>query len=222
MSRPPVVILVRHGESQHHVLGLTGGWTDTPLTQLGEKQARLVAARLRRELGDAPVRVVTSDLVRAAQTAEAIAAAFGVTAELDDRLREHNNGEAANLTHDEARARWPEWYGEPLPLDTVIYPGSETARAFFERCAGFIDDLVYDGRTPIVVTHGGTLNCLIARWLGFPVEVLEPIGFEFHTASITVVRDAPYPRLERLNDTGHLTELEGQVPLRQLLPRPAA
>jgi probable phosphoglycerate mutase len=225
MSRPPVVILVRHGESRHHVLGLTGGWTDTPLTPLGEQQAQLVAARLERELAGASVRVYTSDLKRAAQTAASIAAALGVAAEPDARLREHNNGDAADLTHDEARERWPDWYGRPLPLDEVIYPGSETARAFFDRCAAFIDDLRDDGRTPVVVSHGGTLNCLVARWLGLSVETLLPIGFEFHTTSITVLREFPHLdpsapadyALERLNDTSHLTPADGRVVLRNLL-----
>ncbi len=29
------IILVRHGESESNVGKLTGGWTDTPLTELG-------------------------------------------------------------------------------------------------------------------------------------------------------------------------------------------
>ena len=32
------MVFVRHGESQHHVNGLTGGWTDTPLTPVGKQQ----------------------------------------------------------------------------------------------------------------------------------------------------------------------------------------
>src|SRR5262245_14133965 len=139
MRAPPAVILVRHAESQHHVLGLTGGWTDTSLTERGQRQAAIVAMRLRRELGAARVRVYSSDLRRAVETADVIAKSFGVTADLDARLREHNNGVAANLTHEEARARWPEWYGRSLPLDEAIYPESETARQLYDRCAGFID-----------------------------------------------------------------------------------
>jgi probable phosphoglycerate mutase len=94
MTPPPqAVILVRHGQSEHHVRGLTGGWTDTPLTALGHEQARLLAARLRAELPEQDVSVVTSDLARASQTATHIADAFGITHALDARLREHNNGE---------------------------------------------------------------------------------------------------------------------------------
>lgn len=224
MPAPPVVILVRHAQSQHHVMGLTGGWTDTPLTDLGHEQARLVAARLGDELGQMPVRLITSDLKRAAQTAAAIGTALGVQVEADARLREHNNGESANLTHEQALARWPDWYGKPLPLDEAIYPGSETARELYTRARGFIDALEDDGRTPIVVSHGGTLICLVGAWLGLTPEMLHPIGFEFHTTSITVLREfrieAPFGAtgptgrtIERLNDASHLDVDQGRVVL---------
>lgn len=100
--RPPLVILVRHAESEHHVRGLTGGWTDTPLTALGHEQARRLASRLHHELGDRPIRVLTSDLRRARETADHVSAALGIEPVLDRRLREYNNGAAANLTLDEA------------------------------------------------------------------------------------------------------------------------
>ena len=228
MATSRTVILVRHGESEHHVRGLTGGWTDTPLTPLGQRQAALVAARLRAELSDASVRVITSDLMRAAQTAEAIAKAFGVPVETDARLREHNNGDSANLTHEEARTRWPDWYGRSLPLDEAIYPGSETARQLYDRSAAFIGDLADDGRVPIAVTHGGTLICLVGAWLGLSAETLHPIGFEFHTTSITVLRQFPEADygstgpvgrvIERLNDTSHLSAADGRIDLRRLAP----
>jgi probable phosphoglycerate mutase len=96
LQKPRLAILVRHAQSEHHVLGLTGGWTDTPLTALGHEQSRLVAARLTDELGVTPVRLYSSDLVRAHETARHIGEAFGVEAVLDERLREHNNGECAN------------------------------------------------------------------------------------------------------------------------------
>jgi probable phosphoglycerate mutase len=104
MGIPPLVILVRHGQSEHHVRGLTGGWTDTPLTEIGHEQAVRVAARLKEELGQTPITLYTSDLLRAGETARHIARAFGVEPVADPRIREHNNGEGAGLTIDEARS----------------------------------------------------------------------------------------------------------------------
>ena len=113
--------------------------------------------RLAQELDGARVSLYTSDLVRASQTAEAIAGALGVKPVADARLREHNNGECANLTHEEAFERYPGVYGQVLPLDEAAYPGAETARALFDRAGAFIADLRDDGTTPIAVSHGGTI-----------------------------------------------------------------
>jgi probable phosphoglycerate mutase len=207
MSVPKLVILVRHAQSEHHVQRLTGGWTDTPLTDAGHEQSRLVAARLRDELGGAPIRLYTSDLVRAAQTAEHIADAFGVKPVQDARLREHNNGAAANLTVEEAEARFPHTWNVTLTLDTRPFPGSETPREFYERAGGFIDDLQEGEGVPVVVSHGGTILCLIGRWLNLTPQAMEPIGFSAYTTAIAVLqarRDAER-WLERMNDVAHLT-----------------
>jgi probable phosphoglycerate mutase len=210
VSHPKLVILVRHGQSEHHVRRLTGGWTDTPLTELGHEQAVRVATRLKDELGDRPISLYTSDLLRAGETAHHIARAFGVKAVADERLREHNNGAAANLTWDEANTRWPDafrismWAKEEPP-----FPGAESGRAFYERCAGFLDSLPADGPIPIVVTHGGTILCLVARWLLLEPRGIAPVSFSAYTTSITVLEGYPHRGIERLNDVAHLAGMAG-------------
>jgi probable phosphoglycerate mutase len=99
------------------------------------------------------------------------------------------------------------------------YPGAETPRGFYERAGVVIDDLDDEGALPIVVTHGGTMVCLVARWLGLSAEVLEPIGFSAHTTSITVLQTDQHGSriVERLNDTAHLAGSEGGVKLGDLL-----
>ena len=219
MDVPPLVIVVRHAQSEHHVRGLTGGWTDTPLTPLGHEQARRLAARLRAELGDGPIRLYTSDLIRARETAEHLAAAFGAEPIADERLREHNNGEAADLTLAEARARWPDVFGVAWPIDFRPFPGAETGREFYARAGAFLDGLPAEGPLPVLVTHGNTLITLVARWLRLTPEALEPIGFSAHPTGITVlVRDRFGARVvERLNDVAHLAGMEGWVGIGELL-----
>jgi probable phosphoglycerate mutase len=215
---PRSLILVRHGESEHHIRGLTGGWTDTPMTPTGLAQAQRAAERLAKELDGVPVTIYSSDLVRASQTAEAIGTALGVTPVFDARLREHNNGECANLTHEEAFARYPNVYGQSLPLDEAAYPGAETARDLFDRAGAFINSLQEDGTTPIAVSHGGTIVCLVGQWLGLTAETLEPMGFEALPTCITVLRrmtpfrdtsGTSWPVVERLNDISHLAGMDG-------------
>ncbi|MEX1102882.1 MAG: histidine phosphatase family protein, partial [Dehalococcoidia bacterium] len=168
MSHPRLVVIVRHGQSEHHVRKLTGGWTDTSLTELGHEQARRVATRLKDELGDREITLYTSDLLRAGETAQHIAGAFGVEPLIDDRLREHNNGEAANLTIEEARIRYPAWFSEGSSIwafgSPAPAPGAETGAEFYARSASFLDSLPEEGPIPVIVTHGGTIMCLVARW----------------------------------------------------------
>jgi probable phosphoglycerate mutase len=215
MTIPPLVVLVRHAESDHHIRGLTGGWTQTPLTALGHEQSRRVADRLKSELGDIPIRLYTSDLLRCHETAGHISAAFGVEPIFDQRLREHNNGEAVNLTMAEATVHFPGVFGSPWAADFRPFPGSETGREFYERVAGFLDTFDGDGPLPVVVSHGGTIIRLVARWIRLPVESLETAGFAIGTTSITVLQSGGHDGriVERLNDTAHLAGMEGRVTL---------
>ncbi|MBR2220136.1 MAG: histidine phosphatase family protein, partial [Phascolarctobacterium sp.] len=41
-----MIILVRHGEATHHTLKLTGGWTDSDLTEKGRWQIEMAAKKL--------------------------------------------------------------------------------------------------------------------------------------------------------------------------------
>ncbi len=212
---PPCIVLVRHAESEHHVRGLTGGWTDTPLTERGHRQAHLVAERLKAELAGIPVRLISSDLLRTRGTAAHIAEALGVQPEFDERLREHNNGEAAGLTWEEASRRWPD--PETWPPDHRQFPGSETYREFQARAAAFLASLPDNGPLPVAVTHGGTIDRLIAAWMDIPPEVMSRAGFQCDVTSLTVlVEDQDRVRtrhVTRSNDTRHLDGVEGQVPL---------
>ena len=137
---------------------------------------------------------------------------------LDERLREHNNGAAAGLTIEEAKKRWPGSWGVAGDLDASPYDGAESPRAFYDRAGAFMDTIEDDGTVPIVVSHGGTIVCLVARWLLLTAEVLNPIGFSAHTTSITVLsQDANGRRLDVLNDTAHLSGDSGHVTLGQLV-----
>ncbi len=41
-----MIILVRHGEATHHTQHLTGGWTDSDLTEAGRSQLEALAEKL--------------------------------------------------------------------------------------------------------------------------------------------------------------------------------
>lgn len=84
----PEIYLIRHG---HHPEGFRGGWSLHLLTRLGEIQASLLAERLRRE-GLKVDTLTSSDLPRAAQTAEILSRTLGAEVSLAKEWREVNNG----------------------------------------------------------------------------------------------------------------------------------
>lgn len=203
---PPTVILVRHAESEHHLNGMTGGWTDTDLSPRGRLQADRLAARLGIELAGVPLTLLASDLRRAWQTAAPLGPALGITPVAEPGLREINNGEATGLTVVEAAARFPESVDRLWQMDDRIYPGAETWREFRDRLAAVLAALPPDGPLPVLVTHGGAIMTLVAVWLGITDSFIERLWFGAPPSSITVLKGDRWGMrgLERLGDAGHL------------------
>jgi len=199
------LILVRHGEADHHVRGLTGGWTRSHLTELGRRQCELTGRRLAEMVEGEQVALRSSDLPRAAEAAEIIAAALGGRVVYDQDLREFNNGQAADITWEQAEAiQLPP--SRPL-IDYVPYPGAECWRemnqrvyAAMERIAGEVEG------TAVVVGHTLSGVAVVHWWLGNgPVE-WERFSVDFSPCSITElgVNDFGQRTVLRLNDTRHL------------------
>ena len=83
--------LIRHGETDWNVEGRWQGQTPhaPPLNAAGRAQAEAVAGQLNGHVFDA---IYSSDLLRAIQTAEIVAARLGLRVRVEPRLREVNQG----------------------------------------------------------------------------------------------------------------------------------
>lgn len=205
------VILVQHCQSEHHVNGLSGGWTDTPLTELGRRQAAAIAARLKTDLAHTPCRLYSSDLKRAAETAEIIGRELDLTPQFMPSLRERNGGSATGKTKQWATENAAPDLAQSL-FDCHPWPGAESWREFYNRIASCMDrlsDQHDQNQIALVVTHGGALSNIVAWWLGIPLDHLpERTCFTASPGSISIL-EAKRPNriaLERLNDVAHLTQ----------------
>ncbi|NBD22567.1 histidine phosphatase family protein [Paenibacillus glycinis] len=148
--------LIRHGQTEWNELGKIQGQTDIPLNQEGYRQAQALARRLDRE----PMKwdaVVSSDLMRAKQTAEIIAEALGIPLlDPDARLRERFYGEVEGTTESERLARWgPDWKKRDN--------GQENDEQVRARALSFVEEAAAggSGRHLLVVTHGSLLAQLL-------------------------------------------------------------
>jgi probable phosphoglycerate mutase len=167
------LILVRHGETDWNRARRIQGSTDIPLNDTGRGQARETALVLRDELDGGTVRLASSDLARARETAEIIGAELGIGAPRPYRdLRERNYGDAEGVTDVEFAERWGAW-------PTAQVPNAESRADVRARALRGLTRVVADARTEsapgeaavIVVAHGALIREVIAHASGdaFPI-----------------------------------------------------
>jgi broad specificity phosphatase PhoE len=143
------LLLARHGETDWNREGRWQGWADPPLNELGRMQAAELAEQLRAVPFDA---VYASDLRRARETAEVVAAPHRVPVVTDPRLREIDVGSWSGLTRAEIEERFP---GRERP-------DGETREEHAARVLAAVEEIARDnaGRRILIVTHGGTMRAL--------------------------------------------------------------
>lgn len=173
-------IVIRHGETLWNAERRHQGHLDSPLTDLGLAQAKALGKRLQRVRIDA---LVSSDLPRARQTAQALLAfqPASLQLQLDAGLRERNLGIFGGLTSEQAMERYPQDYeafrsGDPEHR----LPEGESLRDLYERIATAMDAQAarfVPGQTVVVVTHGGSLEQFLRYVLGIPLEALRACKF---------------------------------------------
>jgi broad specificity phosphatase PhoE len=163
------VVIVRHGETEYNKLGVFRGRLDVPLNDRGREQAAWAAAALRSK----PLAAVfSSPLVRALDTAGAIAAAHGLTPIVDQAFQNIDLGEWQGV--EKARVEreepdlWDLWMNDP---DALRIPGGETLADVRERAYRRALELVweYRGNRVAVVTHRS-----VAKLLGGALLGMEP------------------------------------------------
>ena len=199
--------LIRHGEAQHLVgEGLTGGWTDSNLTEKGRNQASLTGKRILDLLGRVDSQLYCSDFSRAIETAEIIGSYIDQNPLPVEELREQNNGNAANLSTEEARKiAYP--MSEPL-MDWIHYPNAESWRGLNSRVFEFMNGIEQESKeTVIIVSHRRTILAIIHWWLEFSEDYIKKVSFDIEPCSLTYLRINKWREktISRLNDTLHLT-----------------
>lgn len=170
------LVMLRHGQTDFNLGFRMQGQLDTELSELGRAQAIAAAEVLGKLL---PLRIVSSDLRRAHETAITLGERTGLPVRLDERLRETHLGDWQGLTHSDidtevpgARLAWRE--------DATWAPhGGESRVDVAGRSLPLVAELVADDpewgdpkhadRPVILVAHGGLIAALSAALLKLPV-----------------------------------------------------
>jgi alpha-ribazole phosphatase len=197
------LIVIRHGESVYNDQKRFTGQADVPLSPLGKRQAAALGERLAGEHLDA---IVSSDLLRARDTAEAIASYHALPVYEDSDLRELALGEWEGLTYAEVLARdadrLAQWRADPT---TFTPPGGESVATLRDRITCALER--WQSRCPqgsvVWVTHGGLIGVLLCHVL--EMDLKRRWQFRHENASIHELElRGERVIIARLNDTAHV------------------
>lgn len=199
-----MIVFARHGQTAPNREGLVLGRADPELTEEGHRQAALLAAVLATEPVTA---ILASPLLRARQTAEAVASACGVPVVVDDRLVEID---------------WGAWEGRPAgslagadvdrwKAADGTAPEGESLDALTGRVESFCTERLDDEGLVVAVSHVSPIKAAAAWALGVDGTVAWRMFLGL--ASITRVgRGRGSPVLLSFNETGHLHAAEERNP----------
>ena len=165
------LILLRHGRTEWNAQRRFQGQADPPLDDVGRMQAYEVAALIA-ALG--PDRVVSSDLIRALETAQIIGSAIGMPVVVEPRLRERSLGHWEGLTRDDVERQYPDEFADWRDGRDVSRRGGETRDQVAARSLAAFHDQPR-AETLVLVTHSATAMALCNALLGI-AQQQHPLG----------------------------------------------
>lgn len=199
--------LIRHGETEWNAERRIQGQIDIGLNATGLSQAQAAGRWLR---GAGIVALYSSDLKRAATTAEAIGAELGLGVSRHPELRERCYGIFQGLTYAEAAARYPEGYAafEGRNADYAFENG-ESLKTMYARVTGKLREIAaaHVGTAVAVVVHGGVLDIVNRFVRATPLE--RPRDFLIPNAGLNWISTVDSEKgqkwtIESWGETGHL------------------
>ncbi len=186
--------LVRHGETPGNATRVIQ-LPETPLSERGIAQAERLGERLS---GQSVAHIVSSDLLRARMTADAVVAATGAPLSLDPCLQERNFGDLRGTPY-------AELVGDPFAPD-YLPPAGESWEVFHARVDAAWERVgavaMRNEGHLAVITHGFVCYSLALRHLILPSSV--EVGWGFGNTAVTIVEEHSPGRVRLFNCTAHL------------------
>jgi len=170
---PAQVYLARHGQTAYNLEGRFQGQQQVPLDDTGRAQALELAERAAAYAFRA---LWCSPLLRARETADAVAARIGLVPQQDARLMETDAGDWTNHTFADVRARAQEQFdafaaGNP----SFAFPGGESFAEQEVRVSAALRDVEAGTLPALVVCHGMVIRAALANRAGHRVARFERV-----------------------------------------------
>jgi probable phosphoglycerate mutase len=198
------LFLVRHGQTEWNLEGRYQGITNTKLTPLGIKQAKLAAEYLSKVDFKG---FYTSPLGRTIETAEIFKKIIKKDYEVRKNLREINFGKWEGLAFNEITTNYNKdfqnWLRDPFENTPT---GGESFKEIVDKGNQEIKRILSeneDNSNILIVTHGGFIVVMLVYWLKISPERWSSL-IQSHGAINIVVFNKEIPYISQINFTGHL------------------
>lgn len=193
------IIFVRHGESDMNKEGVFCGWSNSPLTPNGIKQAEKVRDKLKKEKLNL---VITSDLDRCLNTASIINSYHKVDMIKESGLKEINFGKWEGLSYNEIHKNFPKesklWEEDYLNYPV---PSGESLREMYTRVNQAFNKIKekYSKEKILIVSHSGVIRAILSKEICGSVDGYWK--FKINNCSLTRLEYVDgFPVLKAIND----------------------
>lgn len=181
--------IVRHGETVWNTEGIIQGHTDSPLTKIGEQQAKNIGEKFKDLHFD---EVYSSDLLRAKRTTEIMLLERKLAIKTTELLRERNFGQHEGK-HYKTMRTFNKLVDELSEQEIKTYKDSddvESDEEIVQRLITFLREaaVAHPGKTILVVSHGGIMRALYIH-LGYATYSQYRNGFIANTAYMKLLSD---------------------------------
>ena len=193
--------LIRHGETVGAETKRYKGHIDVPLSDNGIMQVRALSHYIAQNGGKELKVIYTSDLSRAAKSAEIIAEPLGLQPVIVEGLKERNFGKWEGMSFDEIADTYPDefkaWAENPLEFSPMEGESTVEVR---DRALEVFTQLVnkHSGEDIAVVAHGGINRVIICEMLRVPLENIFRIEQDFAALNIIEFWEM-YPVVKLIN-----------------------
>lgn len=184
VTRPTLILLVRHGLTPTTGVKLPGRARGLHLSEDGGRQAEAVGRRLGRLAKITAV--YASPLERARETAALIARAPRLAVRVEPGLTDIDIGEWTGLSLKQAR-RKPEWEVVQRHPSGFRFPGGESFTEMQARVTAALGRLIarHPGEVIVAVSHADSIKAAVAHALGTPLDLFQRIVIA--PASVTAI-----------------------------------
>lgn len=205
------LLLIRHGNSLANTQGVFAGATDSPLTELGhrqaEKTARYIAAHY-------PVDAVyASDLQRAFDTGKAVADQFGLSVNATKAMREIFAGAWEGQSFDALDLRHS-YYIWKTDIGNAVCDGGESVSQLQKRIVAEVTRIARENpeKTVVIATHATPVRVLQCFCEGKTLDEMKNIPWVSNASVTEVCYENGNLSLVRVGYDAHLEGMQSALP----------